>query len=309
MVWSFVAIGASEREKRSSASSEGLRPACVRLAEIIEAVGRALPARIAPIIGDEGGDCRARFTLVEQGTANEVVGEADSAMLGIGRDEGAERGDGIVVTARFPQLEAFGVGGLGGVFLGDGRFGRRGGSGSGRLGFGLGRRRGLHARGKRFRSRRRGRRGDALLELGDPPLLVAAEPLDLRVLGALAVRILLGHADEVGHLPFERVEPLRDGGDRRLGCRGIVEEPRGVCWPPLGEDLALHLLDLLFEAVDALLGAWRRALRRGRRESPNRRNGRRGGEDEAELGHLVPPGDYAILECLPESGLPGDESA
>ena len=77
--------------------------------------------------------------------------------------------------------------------------------------------------------------------------------------------VLFGLAEHVGHLPLERVEPLVEGGDRRLGRRGIVGEAGGVGRTAAREDLALHLLDLPFEPLDALLGSGRLALRHGSR--------------------------------------------
>ena len=89
-----------------------------------------------------------------------------------------------------------------------------------------------------------------------------------------AIAVLLRLADEVGHLLLERVEALVEGEHRGLGRRGIVGETGGVGGPALGEHLPLHLLNLLLEPVEALLGSRRRlALRKrgGRHESRRRR--------------------------------------
>src|SRR4051812_22393268 len=64
-----------------------------RLAEVIEAVGCALALRVVAIIGEQRLSRGARIALVEQGAADEVVGIACAAMLGVRRGEGAQRGD------------------------------------------------------------------------------------------------------------------------------------------------------------------------------------------------------------------------
>ena len=80
--------------------------------------------------------------------------------------------------------------------------------------------------------------------------------------------VLFRLAEEVGHLPLERVEALVERGHRRLGRRGLVREAGGVRRAALGEDLALDLIDLPLQPVEALLGSRRLALgeRRGGRK-------------------------------------------
>jgi hypothetical protein len=70
--------------------------------------------------------------------------------------------------------------------------------------------------------------------------------------------VLFRLAQDIGHLPFERIKPLIEGRDRRLARGGFVREARGVGRPAPREHLALDLLQLAFEAFDALL--WRRRL-------------------------------------------------
>src|SRR5690348_1523957 len=81
-----------------------------RLAEIIEAVGRAVAARVRAVVGEQGGGRGAGVALVELSAADQVVGVADPAMLGIGLDERFERADRVVVIAALPLMESLGVG-------------------------------------------------------------------------------------------------------------------------------------------------------------------------------------------------------
>jgi hypothetical protein len=74
------------------------------------------------------------------------------------------------------------------------------------------------------------------------------------------IAVLLRLADEIGHLLLERVEPLVEAQDRRLRRGRIVGEPGSVGGLALREQLALHLLDLLFQPIDALLGSRLRLL-------------------------------------------------
>jgi len=77
--------------------------------------------------------------------------------------------------------------------------------------------------------------------------------------------VLFGLAEHVGHLPLDRVQALVEGGDRRLGGRGIARETGGVGRTTAWKHLALHLLDLPFEPLDSLFGRDRLALRNGSR--------------------------------------------
>ena len=86
-----------------------------RLSQIIEAVGRPLALRVVAIIGEQRLCGGARLALVEQSPADEVVGVADPAVLGICRDEGLKVGDRIVILAGFPLPKALRVGVLAGV--------------------------------------------------------------------------------------------------------------------------------------------------------------------------------------------------
>jgi len=47
-------------------------------------------------------------------------------------------------------------------------------------------------------------------------------------------------------LSFDRVQPLVEGHDRRLGRGRVIGEARSVRRAPFREDLSLHLLDLPF---------------------------------------------------------------
>jgi hypothetical protein len=95
-------------------------------------------------------------------------------------------------------------------------------------------------------------------------ILIRFELAETAFEGAEAIAVFLGLPNEVRHLPFDCVETLVEGDDRRLGRRRIVREASGVSRAPLREDLALHLLHLFFEAVDALLGTRRRLTLRKR---------------------------------------------
>src|SRR4051794_24277731 len=83
--------------------------------------------------------------------------------------------------------------------------------------------------------------------------------------------VLLRRAEQVGHLPLERVEPLVERRDRRLRGRRFVGEASGVRRASLRKNLALHLVYLALEAVEALLG--RRRLALGKRRGGRQRNG------------------------------------
>jgi len=127
----------------------------------------------------------------------------------------------------------------------------------GRLGLGGCRRlwRGFH-RGRRGSDRHR--LAHLLLQSGDPLVLVALELAKSRFERAQAIAILFRLTNQVRDLPFDRVEPLVEVHDGGLRGRRIVDETGGIGRTALGEDLPLHLLDLLFEPVEALLGAGRR---------------------------------------------------
>src|SRR6185312_8551426 len=76
-----------------------------RLAEIIEAVGRALAAGVRAVIGEQSGSGGGRIALVELRATDEVIGVADAAVLGIGFDERLQRVDRGVVIARLPLVK------------------------------------------------------------------------------------------------------------------------------------------------------------------------------------------------------------
>ena len=91
----------------------------------------------------------------------------------------------------------------------------------------------------------------------------------LMTLGVLQpVPALLRLAEQIGHLPLERVEPLVERGNGGLGGRGLIREAGRLGRPAFRKDLALHLIDLPLEPLEALLGRRRLALgeRRGGRE-------------------------------------------
>src|SRR5206468_2676543 len=67
------------------------------LAEIIEAVGRALARFIAAVIGEERNCRGVGIALAEQRPTDEIVGVADAAMLGISGGEGFERSDRLII--------------------------------------------------------------------------------------------------------------------------------------------------------------------------------------------------------------------
>jgi hypothetical protein len=103
-------------------------------------------------------------------------------------------------------------------------------------------------------------RGDTLLEPVDALLLLVARPREVGCKRAQLIPILLRQAEDVGHLPLERIEPLVERGDRRLGRRRFVGEASRVGRAAAREDLPLNLLELPLEPVDPLLGRWRLAL-------------------------------------------------
>ena len=94
----------------------------------------------------------------------------------------------------------------------------------------------------------------ALLERRDSLLLVGPELAKPGFERLQPVAILFRLAEQVGHLALERIEPLIERRHRGLRRRGIVGEAGGVRGAALGEDLALHLLHLPLEPIDALLG-------------------------------------------------------
>ena len=179
--------------------------------------------------------------------------------LGVFLGERLQRLDRGVIFARVPQLIAFVIGELGRVGV------RRRGEGRGHcLGPG-----GLHLRprrrGRSFRLtllfRRRGlvncRRR---LQRAQAAVLVGAEPGQLRLHHRDAIPILFGLAEDVRHLPLQRVQPAVEVADRLLGRRGSVAEARRVGGLALGEDLPLDLSNLLLEPLDPLLRCRRAAL-------------------------------------------------
>jgi hypothetical protein len=75
--------------------------------------------------------------------------------------------------------------------------------------------------------------------------------------------VLFRLPQQVGHLTFDRIEPLVECQDRRLGGCGLGREAGGVGWPAAWLDLPLEVVDLPLQPVDALLRAWRRTLGEG----------------------------------------------
>src|SRR4051794_30520110 len=80
-----------------------------RLAEIIEAVLRALATWVAAVVGEQGLRRAPRIALIEKGAADEIVGVADPTMLRIGGGKGFQRTDRLIILSRLPQAESFGV--------------------------------------------------------------------------------------------------------------------------------------------------------------------------------------------------------
>ena len=78
------------------------------------------------------------------------------------------------------------------------------------------------------------------------------------------VAVLFRLAEQVGHLPFERVEPLVERHDRRLGRGGLVGKPAVSAGRPFGKTCRCISFDLPLEPIDPLLGRRRLALRKRR---------------------------------------------
>ena len=68
--------------------------------------------------------------------------------------------------------------------------------------------------------------------------------------------IFLGLAEDFGELALKGVEPFVEVSDGCLGCGRLVRESGSGGRGAARKDLALDLLELAFEALDALL--WRR---------------------------------------------------
>ena len=146
----------------------------------------------------------------------------------------------------------------------------------------------------------------ALLQRRNALLLVVARPLQVRRQGPQPVPVFLGLAKDVGHLPLQRVEPLVERRDRRLGRRRLVGKAGGVRRPAARKHLALDLLDLPFEALEALLGRRRRALRPAPPGGARRRHRPRGRSSNAMISRMDSP-----LRCdstVPRGGFRPDES-
>jgi hypothetical protein len=117
-----------------------------------------------------------------------------------------------------------------------------------------------------------------LLERLNALVFVGLELSDVGFEPAQAVAVLLGLAEHVGHLLFERVEALVEADHRGLGRGRIIGESRRVCRAALREDAPLNLVHLALEALEPLLGSRRLTLRESGR-SGRQRNQRAGGED------------------------------
>jgi hypothetical protein len=94
-------------------------------------------------------------------------------------------------------------------------------------------------------------------------LLLGPQPGELALQSLDPVPIFFRLAKDVGHLPLDRIEPLIERGDRRLGRRGFIGETGCIGWPAAREHLTLDLLQLALETFDALF--WRRRLALGER--------------------------------------------
>jgi hypothetical protein len=140
---------------------------------------------------------------------------------------------------------------------------------------------------------------DALLDGCDALVLIAPRLGQVGFQRTEPVTILLGLAKDVGHLPFESVEPLIERDHRRLGGSRLVRETRCVRRAPPREDLPLHLLQLALEPFDPLLGCRRLALRQCRRWDQRNRGGCHEGGEGTRKCHLVFPNPLMLLNCAP----------
>jgi hypothetical protein len=72
-------------------------------------------------------------------------------------------------------------------------------------------------------------------------------------------------ADDIAHLPLQRIQPLIEGRDRGLRRRGFVGEASRVGWATPREDLPLQLLHLPLESLQPLVRVGGLPLGKGRR--------------------------------------------